>query len=90
MVSNILTWNGYDVIREYYYNDAGKQMRVLAESCYAKYAQQIGLKVSTPENGYVGKYLDDIALKIIDKYGKNLKVIIKYLEILPKKKFFKH
>ena len=72
MVSNILTWNGYDVTREYYYNDAGKQMRVLAESCYAKYAQQIGKKVDIPENGYVGAYLDEIAEKIINKHGKDL------------------
>ena len=72
MVSNILTWNGYDVTREYYYNDAGKQMRVLAESCYAKYAQQIGKKVEIPENGYVGTYLDEIAEKIINKHGKDL------------------
>ena len=73
MVSNILTWNGYDVTREYYYNDAGKQMRVLAESCYAKYAQQIGRDVEIPENGYVGTYLDEIAKKIVDRYGKDLK-----------------
>ena len=72
MVSNILTWNGYDVTREYYYNDAGKQMRVLAESCYAKYAQQIGKKAEMPENGYVGTYLDEIAEKIINKHGKDL------------------
>ena len=72
MVSNILTWNGYDVTREYYYNDAGKQMRVLAESCYTKYAQQIGKKVEMPENGYVGTYLDEIAEKIINKHGKDL------------------
>ena len=72
MVSNILTWNGYNVTREYYYNDAGKQMRVLAESCYAKYAQQIGKDVEMPENGYIGTYLDEIASKIIDNHGKNL------------------
>ena len=72
MVSNILTWNGYDVTREYYYNDAGKQMRVLAESCYAKYAQLIGKKVDMPENGYIGTYLDEIAEKIINKHGKDL------------------
>ena len=88
MVSNILKWNGYDVSREYYYNDAGKQMRVLAESCYAKYAQQIGLKVLTPENGYVGKYLDDIALKIIDKYGKNLKSDNKIFRDFTEKEIF--
>ena len=72
MVSNILTWNGYDVTREYYYNDAGRQMRVLAESCYTKYAQQNGKDVEMPENGYVGTYLDDIAEKIVKKYGKDL------------------
>ena len=72
MVSNILTWNGYDVTREYYYNDAGKQMRVLAESCYAKYAQQIGKDVEIPENGYVGTYLDEIAEKIVNEHGKDL------------------
>ncbi len=72
MISNILTWNGYDVTREYYYNDAGKQMRVLAESCYAKYAKHIGKEVEMPENGYVGTYLDEIAKKIINEYGKDL------------------
>ena len=72
MVSNILTWNGYDVTREYYYNDAGKQMRVLAESCYAKYAKHIGKEVEMPENGYVGTYLDEIAEKIVNEHGKDL------------------
>ena len=72
MVSNILTWNGYDVTREYYYNDAGKQMRVLAESCYAKYAKQVGKDFEMPENGYVGTYLDEIAEKIVNEHGKDL------------------
>ena len=72
MVSNILTWNGYNVTREYYYNDAGKQMRVLAESCYAKYAKQVGKNVEMPENGYVGTYLDEIAEKIVNEHGKDL------------------
>ena len=72
MVSNILTWNGYNVTREYYYNDAGKQMRVLAESCYAKYAKQVGRDVEMPENGYVGRYLDEIAEKIVNEHGKDL------------------
>ena len=72
MVSNILTWNGYNVTREYYYNDAGKQMRVLAESCYAKYAKQVGRDVEMPVNGYVGTYLDEIAEKIVNEHGKDL------------------
>ena len=72
MVSNILTWHGYNVTREYYYNNAGKQMRILAESSYAKYAKKIGRDVAPPENGYIGEYLDDIADEIIQKFGKNL------------------
>ena len=73
MISSILSWQGYEVTREYYYNDAGKQMRVLSESAYAKYANHLGKNINPPENGYVGQYLDDISLKIIDKYGTNLK-----------------
>ena len=72
MISNILTWKGYNVTREYYYNDAGKQMRILAESCYAKYASHVGIEFKEPKNGYVGEYLDKIAVKILNKYGSNL------------------
>jgi len=72
MVSNILTWHGYKVTREYYYNNAGKQMRMLAESSYAKYANKLGKNISPPENGYIGEYLDDIAQKIIEKFGDQL------------------
>ena len=72
MVSSILTWHGYNVTREYYYNNAGKQMRMLTESSYAKYAKKIGRDVAPPENGYIGEYLDDIANEIIQKFGKNL------------------
>ena len=72
MVSNILSWHGYDVTREYYYNNAGKQMRMLGQSSYAKYANKIGKEVSVPENGYVGEYLDDIADEMIKQFGKGL------------------
>ena len=72
MVSSILTWHGYNVTREYYYNNAGKQMRMLTESSYAKYAKKIGRDVAPPESGYIGEYLDDIANEIIQKFGKNL------------------
>ncbi len=88
MISNILTWNGYDVTREYYYNDAGKQMRILAESCYAKYANQIGKKVDFPENGYTGLYLDEIASKIINEYGKDLKSDNKIFRNFTEKEIF--
>ena len=61
MVSSILTWHGYSVTREYYYNNAGKQMRMLAASTYAKYATKIGRDVTAPENGYIGQYLDAVS-----------------------------
>ena len=72
MVSSILTWHGYSVTREYYYNNAGKQMRMLAESAYVKYATKIGRDVTAPENGYIGQYLDDIVNQIIERFGENL------------------
>ena len=89
MISNILTWKGYDVTREYYYNDAGKQMRVLAESCYAKYASQVGAEYKEPENGYVGEYLDDIAALIIKKHGKELTMDNALFRTFTEKEIFK-
>ena len=59
--------------REYYYNDAGNQMQILAESCYAKYAKKIGKEFEAPDNAYVGEYLDEIADKILKKFGKKIK-----------------
>ena len=63
-------------------------MRILAESCYAKYANQIGKHVQPPENGYVGLYLDEIASKIIDKYGKDLKSDDKIFRDFTEKEIF--
>ena len=88
MVSNILSWHGYDVTREYYYNNAGNQMRMLAESCYAKYAKKIGKNVSPPENGYVGEYLDDIADEIIAKYGEALDSDSEHFRTFTEEKIF--
>ena len=88
MISNILSWHGYDVTREYYYNNAGKQMRILAESSYAKYAKKIGKNVSPPENGYVGEYLDDIADEIIAKYGEALDSDSEHFRTFTEEKIF--
>ena len=72
VISNILSWHNYKVTREYYYNDAGRQMQILAESCYAKYAKKIGKEFQAPDNAYVGEYLDEIADKILNKFGEEL------------------
>ena len=72
-VSNILEWNGYDVQREYYFNNAGRQMRVLGQSVHARYLELLGQNAELPEGGYEGKYIYDIAQKVIDEHTDSLK-----------------
>lgn len=72
IVSNILQWHSYDVTREYYYNDGGKQMRVLAKSVEGRYCQKIGTNFDWSGEFYQGDYIKDIAAEIIDKHGKEL------------------
>ena len=69
-VCNILEWNGFDISREYYFNNAGRQMRVLGESVYVRYMELLGEKMEIPEGGYEGMYIKDIAEKIFDKHCK--------------------
>ena len=66
-VSNILEWQGYDVTREYYFNDAGRQMRILGESVEARYNEILGKKFSFPEDGYQGEYIKEIAQIVINE-----------------------
>ena len=72
-VSSILKWHGYDVIREYYYNDAGRQMRLLGESVYTRYREILGEEAELPENGYEGEYIRDIAQEIFSDHNDSLK-----------------
>ena len=66
-VSNILEWQGYDVTREYYFNDAGRQMRILGESVEARYNEILGEKFSFPEDGYQGDYIKEIAQIVLNE-----------------------
>jgi arginyl-tRNA synthetase len=75
VIANILSWNGYEVHREYYYNNAGKQMQRLGESVQARYMELLGENVEFPEGGYEGDYIIDIAQKLQDKNGDLLKNI---------------
>ena len=68
-VSNILAWNGYQVDREYYYNDAGRQMRLLGESVQARYLELLGMEAELPEGGYEGHYIRDIARSLVERDG---------------------
>ena len=76
-IARMLEWTGYDVQREYYFNDAGRQMRVLGESVRARFmafqdpaipmkmigdeGDQVSVPEPFPEDGYLGEYIADIA-----------------------------
>ena len=72
-IARLLEKTGHSVYREYYYNDAGRQMRVLGESTRARYLEELGLDVAFPEDGYQGDYIREIAAALIAKHGDSLK-----------------
>lgn len=71
-IVKILEWNGYEITREFYYNDAGKQMDNLTESVTARYKQIYNPDYPFPDEGYAGEYIKEIAKSISDKYGDEL------------------
>ena len=73
-LANILEWTGFDVTREYYFNNAGNQMRNLGESVYARYRQELGDEYPMPENGYQGDYIRNIARRIVEECGDSKRV----------------
>lgn len=72
-IARLLEFVGYDVTREYYYNNAGRQMRILGNSVRVRYLQLIGTEIEFPEDHYQGDYIKDIARKIVDEKGDSLK-----------------
>ncbi len=68
-VANLLMANGYKVHREYYVNDAGRQMRILAVSIWLRYLQLASETIELPSNAYQGQYIVDIAQSILDQKG---------------------
>ena len=72
-VSNILQWQGFEVTREYYFNDAGRQMRILGDSVEVRYFEILGKNLDFPEEGYQGNYIKEIAQTILDQNGDGLK-----------------
>lgn len=65
-LARILKYAGCDVVKEYYINDAGRQIKLLGESLKARYSQLQGINYPIPEGGYEGDYLVDIAKKVPD------------------------
>ncbi len=60
---------GFDAKREYYINDAGRQVRLLGASVSARYMQLLGHDEPVPEDGYQGDYVIDLAREILDEVG---------------------
>lgn len=87
-IANLFAACGYDVTREYYFNDAGRQMRVLGESVRARYLSlvnpdgetrlissgetELEVPASFPEDGYLGGYIVDIARALYEEHGDSL------------------
>jgi arginyl-tRNA synthetase len=68
-IARLLEATGYEVIREYYYNDAGRQMRVLGDSTRLRYLELLGEDIEFPEDYYQGEYIIDIARSIFQEQG---------------------
>lgn len=66
-VANLFEWMGYDVTREYYFNNAGNQMNNLGKSIYARYQQIENPEYPLPENAYHGEYIKEIAQNLYNK-----------------------
>jgi arginyl-tRNA synthetase len=63
-VIRLLRAIGYDVVGEYYINDAGRQMKLLGASVYARYRELSGATIQFPEDGYHGTYITEVAQRI--------------------------
>ncbi len=68
-VADILAANGAQVSREYYVNDAGRQMDILAVSVWLRYLEQCGASFVFPTNAYKGQYVYDIAEQVTAQYS---------------------
>ncbi|MCH7639828.1 MAG: arginine--tRNA ligase [Bacteroidetes bacterium] len=84
-IANLLEWTGYDVTREYYFNDAGRQMRVLGESVRARVEGLVNpdgptktledgtvVPESFPDDAYRGEYIETIAESVLAGHGANV------------------
>ncbi|MBE6038264.1 MAG: arginine--tRNA ligase [Anaerofustis stercorihominis] len=71
-ISNIYTYCGWDVTREFYINDAGNQILKFGESIGARYMQLFDSSYPFPEDGYQGSYITDYAGAYFEKHGDSL------------------
>lgn len=72
-IARLLEACNFDVTREYYFNNAGRQMRILGESVRLRYLEILGEKIDFPEDYYKGEYIVDIAQGIYNEYNDKYK-----------------
>jgi arginyl-tRNA synthetase len=73
VVANLLGAVGFDVQREYYVNDAGRQMDILAASVWLRYLEECGETLVFPSNGYRGEYVRTIAFDLHKQHGETFR-----------------
>ena len=71
-LARLLAATGWSVEREYYFNNAGRQMTVLARSVRARYLELLGRDGTFPEDGYQGEYIRDVARDLVARHGDRL------------------
>jgi arginyl-tRNA synthetase len=73
VLSNVLEYSGYSVTREYYINDAGNQVNVLAETALLRYKEILhNVVIEIPQGLYPGSYMIPVGQGLFDKYGPEL------------------
>jgi len=75
VLSSVYERFGYKVTKEYYFNDAGRQMTLLSKSLWIRYNELFGINEDIPEGGYKGEYIIDIARKMKDDVSDKYKGI---------------
>ncbi len=71
-VASLLSAVGFEVHREYYVNDAGRQMDILGTSVWLRYLELCDVAIPFPSNGYQGEYVKDIAANLLSQHDRNL------------------
>ncbi|ATQ35734.1 arginyl-tRNA synthetase [Mesoplasma entomophilum] len=73
VLEEVLKFDGYEVQTEYYTNDAGNQINILAVTVFVHYQWALGIEAEKPVNTYGGTFYDDLANTLIEKYGDKFK-----------------
>src|SRR5690606_21353612 len=72
-LASLMAFSGYDVTREYYINDAGSQIDVLARSAFLRYREALGETIEIPRGLYPGDYLVPVGKALADEFADTLR-----------------